>query len=110
MKIIMGRHRLEDRNIRPHGVRQIGYNKHKLMAFSAKSLLRTLLMMTFGIAALGITNLVFSDSNHCVRVRCCVRLRLMHATCKLQIDEFSDGCDRRMAASERISHGRAPGK
>jgi len=47
--------------MRPHGVRQIGYNKHKLMAFSAKSLLRTLLLMTFGIAALGILGYIFMN-------------------------------------------------
>ena len=47
--------------MRPHGVRQIGYNKHKLMAFSAKSLLRTLLLMTFGIAALGILGYLFMN-------------------------------------------------
>ncbi len=45
--------------MRPHGVRKIGYNKTKLMAFSAKSLLRTLLLTTFGIAALGILGYLF---------------------------------------------------
>jgi len=42
-----------------HGVRQIGYNKLKLMSFSAKSLLRTLLLMTLGIAVLGILGYLF---------------------------------------------------
>jgi hypothetical protein len=34
----------------------------------------------------------------------------MHAKPKMQIDEFSDGWDRRMAASERILQGSAPGQ
>jgi len=34
----------------------------------------------------------------------------MHANYKMQIDEFSDGWDRRMAASERRSQGSAPGQ
>jgi len=42
-----------------HGVRQIGYNKLKLMSFSAKSLLRTFLLMTLGIAVLGILGYLF---------------------------------------------------
>lgn len=42
-----------------HGVRKIGYNKLKLMSFSAKSLLRTFLLMTLGIAVLGILGYLF---------------------------------------------------
>ena len=59
MKIIMGRDGLEGKNMGPHGVPQIGCNTLKLMAFSAKSLLRTFLLMTFGIAALGILGYLF---------------------------------------------------
>ena len=44
-----------------HGVRQIGYNKLKLMSFSAKSLLRTFLLMTLGIAVLGILGYLFMN-------------------------------------------------
>ena len=59
MKIITGRNGLEGKNVGLHGVRQIGYNKPKLMSFSAKSLLRTFLLMTFGIAVLGILGYLF---------------------------------------------------
>ena len=59
MKIITGRNGLDGKNVGLHGVRQIGYNKPKLMSFSAKSLLRTFLLMTFGIAALGILGYLF---------------------------------------------------
>ena len=59
MKIITGRNGLEGKNVGLHRVRQIGYNKPKLMSFSAKSLLRTFLLMTFGIAALGILGYLF---------------------------------------------------